>query len=98
MDDRARAPVASIERPEPARQPAGDRSGPHDEHVVGGWNASRDRLDEPTEVFEALRLAGGLGASAAAVPDPRIVADVTGRAAMRRHVGDDPVEADPPAD
>ncbi|HEU0235043.1 MAG TPA: hypothetical protein VFR14_01245 [Candidatus Limnocylindrales bacterium] len=90
ISDRARAPAAPIERTEPAGQAAGDRSGPHDEHIVGGRNARRDRLDEPAEVFEALRFASRLWVTAAAVADVRIVTDVTGRAAMGWHIRRDP--------
>ena len=59
-----------------------------DQQVIDRSDAVCDIKNEPLQVFEAARLAGGLRATtAAAVTDGRIVPDVASRPVVRRHLG-----------
>lgn len=56
-----------------------------DQHkVVLGWQPHRDLVDEPLEVLEAMRLAGGRGPTACAVAGARIAPDVARGSTMGR--------------
>lgn len=57
-----------------------------DHQVVFEIQPVRDIRDESLEVFEPAWLAGGLRAPAAPMTDVRLMPDVAGRPAVRRHV------------
>ncbi len=64
-----------------------------DEEIVGRGEATRDIVDEPGKVFEAVGLAGGLRRPTATVAHEWVVPDVAGRAAVVWHLGLDSVNA-----
>jgi hypothetical protein len=69
-----------------AAQLVAHRARPEDQHVFVVRQARGDLLDEAGEVFEPVRLAGGLGDPAAAVTDGGVVTHVTGAPASVRHL------------
>ena len=69
-----------------------DRPRAEDEQILVRRQSLRDLLDEPGQMLEAVRLAGGLRSPAAAVADPWVVPDVAGRPVMSRHLGVHPLD------
>ncbi|MEX2547786.1 MAG: hypothetical protein WD830_08355 [Chloroflexota bacterium] len=63
-----------------------DGPGSKDQQVVARRQPVRDLQDKALQVFEAVRLAGGLRSPAAAVTDARIVADASGSSVVSRHL------------
>jgi hypothetical protein len=69
-----------------ARQAFVDRPGTEDQQLVARGQPVRDVSDESIQVFDPVRLAGRLRATAAAVADGGIVPDVAGGPVMSRHL------------
>jgi malic enzyme len=63
-----------------------------DEQILVRRQAMRDLFDEPREMLEAVRLAGGLRWPTAAVADPWFVPNMAGCSVVSRHLGVHPLD------
>jgi hypothetical protein len=63
-----------------------------DEQILVRRQSMCDLLDEPREMLEAVRLAGGLRASTSTVADRWVVPDMAGRPTVSRHLGVHPLD------
>jgi hypothetical protein len=82
--DTASAPVLLVVLTDASLQVLTHGAGTDEDEVVLRRQAQRDLIDEPLEVLESMRFSGGLGPTATAVPDGRIVADMAGGSMVGR--------------